>query len=107
MDDLILNEEARGQVVYFLNYQSAFYLIPLNKFAYRYDDIIGSGSVGETEMINKIVGEENITVIIRGIQSPKNWQETEKIEDYVRSTMHYKHNIHGLDVYERSTELSF
>lgn len=107
MDDLILNEEARGQVVYFLNYQSAFYLIPLNKFAYRYDDIIGSGSVGETEMINKIVGEENITVIIRGIQSPKNWQETEKIEDYVRSTMHYKHSIHGFDVYERSTELSF
>lgn len=107
MNNLILNEEARGQAVYFLNYQSAFYLIPLNKFAFRYDDIIGSGSVGETEMINIITAEENITVIIRGIQSPKNWAETEKIEDYVRNTMQYKQSVHGFDMFERSTEVSF
>ena len=103
INKLILNEEARGHTVYFLNYQSTLYLIPLNQFAYRYDDIIGGGSVGETEMINKIAAEENITVIIRGIHSPKNSQETEKIEDYVRSAMRYKQSIHGFDVYEHST----
>lgn len=102
LDILIKNDEASGIEVYFLNYQAALYLIPIDKFAYKYDDIIGEGSLGETETIYKLESSDNnITAIIRGIESEKNWQETSKIEDYVRNCMTYRASIHGFDIYSR------
>ena len=100
MSNFIINEEASGRTVFFLNYQAAFYLIPLDKFSYKYDTI-GRGGYAEQEIIGLLASTPNATVVIRGRQGRENWQETKKIEEYVRNNMKYADSLHGFDVYRR------
>lgn len=100
VDGFIAHEESLGRTVYMLNYQAAFYLIPLDKFSYKYDTI-GSGGYAEQEIINLLASTPNATVLIRGQQGIENWQETKKIEEYVRNNMKYADSLHGFDVYRR------
>lgn len=100
MNSFIENEEANGRTVLFLNYLSAFYLIPMDKFDYKYDTI-GSGGYAEQEMIDLLASKPNATVIIRSYERKENWQETKRIEEYVRETMHYSNSLYGFDVYTK------
>jgi hypothetical protein len=100
IDNLIVREEQSGKQVYFLNSEAAFYLIPLDKFSYRYDSII-SGSPGEEETIQLLSSSQEIVVIIRGQGMEPNWQETRVIENYVRNTMHYNGSLDGFDIFTK------
>ncbi len=100
IDTFIIDEEERGRSVHLINYQAAFYLIPLDKFSRRYDTV-GAGSPAEQEIIKKLAETDKVTVIIKGPDSDENWQETKKIEEYVRETMNYSTSLHGFDVYTK------
>jgi 4-amino-4-deoxy-L-arabinose transferase and related glycosyltransferases of PMT family len=100
VDEFILREEQDGKKVYFFNYQSDYYLIPLDQFSYRYDTVT-NGSPAEQEMIQMLASSQNIVVIIRGEHIPPMRIETRAIEDYVRATMTYVGTVNYFDVYTK------
>lgn len=103
INEYILYQEKKGQNVFFLNYQAPRFLIPLDKFNYRYDTLLTGdiGSMGEKDIIEKISTTENAVVVIAGIPSEMHRFESQAIRDYVRSNMKYTDHLHGFDVYTR------
>ncbi|MEQ8235794.1 MAG: hypothetical protein ABRQ23_03340 [Syntrophomonadaceae bacterium] len=103
IDNFIVKEEQSGKQVFFLNYTAAFYLIPLDKFSYKYDTMfIGNfGTQGEKEVIQQMYGKNNIVVIIGGQGMEPNRQETNFFQEYVRANMNGIGALHGFDVYSK------
>lgn len=103
VDEFIIQEENSGKQIYFLNYRAAFYLIPLDKFNYKFDITFygNMGSNGEEEMIEKLSSSSNIIVLIKGENMLPNRQETKGFETYVRTNMNYMTSVKGFDAYTR------
>lgn len=98
IDKFIIDEEAKGRSVQLINYQAAFFLIPLDRFSYKYDTV-GANSPAEQEIIKSLAETDKVTVIIKSPDSDENWQETKKIDEYIRGAMSYSTSLHGFDVY--------
>jgi hypothetical protein len=98
----IEEEISRGKKIFFLDYQSALYLIPLEIFNYKSDSMLRSDLDADVEnqIIQKISSDENnIIVLVRDRYSSPNRQETDVFVNYVANNMNYLTNIGSYDVY--------
>ena len=103
INDYILNQERSGKNVFFLNYQAPRFLIPLDKFGYRYDTLLTGdlGFKGENDVIEKLANADGAVVLIAGIPSERHRFESQAIQDYVRNNMQYTDHMYGFDIYTR------
>lgn len=101
IDDYLLGEKQKGKQIYFLDYRSSFYLIPLDIFNYKSDEMLRSefGLNGEKEMIQKFSSSNDTVVLIRNEVTIPNRQDSGVFFDYVRNKMNYITSIQEFDVY--------
>ncbi len=100
VNEAILDLEGNGKTVYFLNHQADYYLIPLDRFSYRYD-VVNRGAPEVREIIQLISGAEDIAVIIRGADMEPSRVENQDVEDHTRETMKYLKTVQDFDIYTK------
>jgi len=88
--------------VYILDAEAALYQIPLDIYYKDYDMfLIGNiGSKGEEGQIEKLKNDNNKIVIIKSDGVSLNWQNPNKVREYIKQNMEYKYSILYFDVYE-------
>lgn len=102
IDSFIMSEKQKEKKIFFLDYQSAFYLIPLDIFNYKSDSMLRSEMDQELEdeiIKNLSSPDNNNIVLIRKKDSIPNRQEPDIFVNYVRRNMNYSKTIHNFDVY--------
>lgn len=99
MDSFINSQE---KPVYILDAEAALYQIPLDLYYKDYDMfLIGNiGSEGEKGQIEKLQKDSNKIVIIKSDGVSLNWQNPNKVREYIKQNMEYKYSILYFDVYE-------
>lgn len=99
MDSFISDQD---KPVYILDAEAALYQIPLDIYYKDYDMfLIGNiGSKGEEGQIEKLQNDNNKIVIIKSDGVSLNWQNPNKVRDYIKQNMNYKYSILYFDVYE-------
>lgn len=99
MDSFINSQE---KPVYILDAEAALYQIPLDLYYKDYDMfLIGNiGSEGEKGQIEKLEKDNNKIVIIKSDGVSLNWQNPNKVREYIKQNMEYKYSILYFDVYE-------
>lgn len=99
MDSFINSQE---KPVYILDAEAALYQIPLDIYYKDYDMfLIGNiGSEGEKGQIEKLEKDNNKIVIIKSDGVSLNWQNPNKVREYIKQNMEYKYSILYFDVYE-------
>ena len=98
--DSFINEQEKP--VYILDAEAALYQIPLDLYYKDYDMfLIGNiGSEGEKGQIEKLEKDNNKIVIIKSDGVSLNWQNPNKVREYIKQNMEYKYSILYFDVYE-------
>lgn len=93
---------SQDKPVYILDAEAALYQIPLDIYYKDYDMfLIGNiGSKGEEGQIEKLQNDENKIVIIKSDGVSLNWQNPNKVRDYIKQNMDYKYSILYFDIYE-------
>lgn len=94
--------KSQDKPVYILDAEAALYQIPLDIYYKDYDMfLIGNiGSKGEEGQIEKLQKDTNKIVIIKSDGVSLNWQNPNKVREYVKQNMDYKYSILYFDVYE-------
>ena len=94
--------KSQDKPVYILDAEAALYQIPLDIYYKDYDMfLIGNiGSKGEERQIEKLQKDTNKIVIIKSDGVSLNWQNPNKVREYVKQNMDYKYSILYFDVYE-------
>lgn len=94
--------KSQDKPVYILDAEAALYQIPLDIYYKDYDMfLIGNiGSKGEEGQIEKLQKDTNKIVIIKSDGVSLNWQNPNKVREYVKQNMGYKYSILYFDVYE-------
>lgn len=94
--------KSQDKPVYILDAEAALYQIPLDIYYKDYDMfLIGNiGSKGEEGQIEKLQRDTNKIVIIKSDGVSLNWQNPNKVREYVKQNMDYKYSILYFDVYE-------
>lgn len=99
-----VNEYMQNQdkEVYMLDPASATYTIPLDKYTKNYDMLlIGNlGKDGENGIIQDLQNKENCIILIRNDEYERNWQNPEKVREYVIENMNKIGQISVFDIYE-------
>ena len=95
--------QSSDKQVYILDASSAVYMIPINKYNKNYDMFNKGnfGSGGEDSQIEKIKNE-NAKYLIRSDNYSTNWQNPEKITNYVKENFEKIGNIGIYDIYENT-----
>jgi hypothetical protein len=99
MGEFISSQE---KPVYILDAEAALYQIPLDIYYKDYDMfLIGNlGSKDEQGQIEKLEKDTNKIVIIKSDGVALNWQNPNKVREYVKQNMEYKDSILYFDIYE-------
>lgn len=99
MDSFITSQD---KPVYILDAEAALYQIPLDIYYKDYDMfLIGNiGSKGEEGQIEKLEKDNNKIVIIKSNGVSLNWQNPNKVREYIKQNMSYKYSILYFDIYE-------
>lgn len=94
--------KSQDKPVYILDAEAALYQIPLDIYYKDYDMfLIGNiGSKGEEGQIEKLQKDTNKIVIIKSDGVSLNWQNPNKVREYVKQNMDYKYSILYFDIYE-------
>ena len=94
--------KSQDKPVYILDAEAALYQIPLDIYYKDYDMfLIGNiGSKGEEGQIEKLQKDTNKIVIIKSDGVSLNWQNPNKVREYIKQNMDYKYSILYFDVYE-------
>lgn len=94
--------KSQDKPVYILDAEAALYQIPLDIYYKDYDMfLIGNiGSKGEERQIEKLQKDTNKIVIIKSDGVSLNWQNPNKVREYIKQNMDYKYSILYFDVYE-------
>ena len=94
--------KSQDKPVYILDAEAALYQIPLDIYYKDYDMfLIGNiGSKGEEGQIEKLQKDTNKIVIIKSDGVSLNWQNPNKVREYVKQNIDYKYSILYFDVYE-------
>ena len=94
--------KSQDKPVYILDAEAALYQIPLDIYHKDYDMfLIGNiGSKGEDGQIEKLQKDKNKIVIIKSDGVSLNWQNPNKVREYIKQNMDYKYSILYFDVYE-------
>ena len=94
--------KSQDKPVYILDAEAALYQIPLDIYYKDYDMfLIGNiGSKGEEGQIEKLQRDTNKIVIIKSDGVSLNWQNPNKVREYIKQNMDYKYSILYFDIYE-------
>lgn len=94
--------KSQDKPVYILDAEAALYQIPLDIYYKDYDMfLIGNiGSKGEEGQIEKLQKDTNKIVIIKSDGVSLNWQNPNKVREYIKQNMDYKYSILYFDIYE-------
>lgn len=96
---IILNEKNK---VYILDSDAALFMIPLNKYNKDFDMfLIGNlGSKGEDGQIEKIKElEKNTKILIKNDSRSRNWQNPNKVTEYIKENLNKIGEIEYFDIY--------
>lgn len=99
MDSFITSQD---KPVYILDAEAALYQIPLDIYYKDYDMfLIGNiGAKGEEGQIEKLEKDNNKIVILKSDGVSLNWQNPNKVREYIKQNMSYKYSILYFDIYE-------
>lgn len=106
IDSYILENEAEGKKVYILDAAAAVYMIPLNKYNKNYDMFNKGnfGKNGEDGIIEDISNEANALYLIKKDNYQRNWQNPEKVREYIKKDLKKIDEIFIFDVYTIDVE---
>lgn len=105
IDEFILNQNSLDKDVYILDATAALYMIPLNKYNKDYDLFLKGniGAEGEDGQIKKLEKEdENTIVLIKNKNYIRNWQNPEKVRNYIINNWAKTGEIGCFDIYEKN-----
>lgn len=88
--------------VYILDASAVIYMIPINRYNKNFDMFLNGnlGSQGEFGQIEKIKQETDILVLIKNKNYRRNWQNPEKVRNYIINNMKKIGEIGVFDIYE-------
>ncbi len=101
IDNFILQQNNK---VYVLDATAALYMIPINRYNKDYDMFNKGnlGSKGEEGQIEKLEKEEeNTIVLIMNDKYKRNWQNPEKVREYIINNWTKVGEIENFDIYEK------
>lgn len=96
-------EMLQKEKVYILDSEAALFHIPINIYYKDYDMFLKGnlGSKGEEGQIEHLKNEENIIVLIKSDGIALNWQNPNKVRNYVKNNMQYIGTILYFDAYKK------
>ena len=99
INEFVLSNDKK---VYILDASAVIYMIPINRYNKDFDMFLNGnlGSQGEFGQIEKIKQEKNILILIKNKNYRRNWQNPEKVRDYILNNMNKLGEIGVFDIYE-------
>lgn len=93
----------KDENVYILDAAAAIYTIPINQYTKNYDMfLIGNlGGDGEEGIIDDLQQKENYIILIKNEKYSRNWQNPEKVRNYIINNMNKTGEIDAFDIYEK------
>lgn len=88
--------------VYILDAEAALYMIPIDKYNKNYDMFLKGnlGSRGEEGQIEDLKLMSNKILLIKNEEYNRNWQNPEKVREYIINNMNKKGEIIFFDIYQ-------
>lgn len=101
IDEYIVENKRDGKNVYMLDAEAALYMIPLDIYNKDYDMFLKGnlGANGEDGIIERINQEEDAIYLLK--MDYLNWQNPNKVREYIMDNLDYKGNISIFYVYEK------
>lgn len=101
IDEYIIENRRNGKNVYMLDAEAALYMISLDIYNKDYDMFLKGnlGAKGENGIIERIQREENAVYLLK--MDYLNWQNPNKVRDYIMNNLKYIGNISIFYIYER------
>lgn len=101
IDNYIIDIEEQGKKVYIIDAEAALYNIPLSKYNKDYDLFCKGnlGSKGEQGIIERIKDEDDAIYLIK--KDNLNWQNPNKVREYIINNLKYKGEISIFYIYEK------
>lgn len=104
VSEYIVEQEKNNKNVYILDATAAMYMIPIDHYNKDYDLFLKGnlGSKGEEGQIEKLKQkDENTIVLIINENYGRNWQNPEKVRNYIVNNWTKIGEIYQFDIYER------
>ena len=103
IDEFVLDKEKEQQKVYILDASAALYMIPIDRYNKNYDMFLKGnlGAKGEEGQIENLKKEEDIMVLIINDKYARNWQNPEKVREYIIDEWNKVGEISKFDIYEK------
>lgn len=97
-DYIILSQEK----VYILDATASVYMIPIDRYNKDYDMFLKGnlGKDGEEGQIEKLKNEENAIILIMNSKYKRNWQNPEKVRNYIINNKEKIGEIGNFEIYE-------
>lgn len=104
IDNFILEQNKDGKEVYILDATAAIYMIPIDKYNKDYDMFLKGnlGGKGEEGQIEKLENEANTLILIMNENYRRNWQNPEKVREYIINNWIKVGEIQNFDIYEKT-----
>lgn len=99
----VKNKNLQGKKVYILDKTACLFMISMDKYNKDYDMFMKGnlGAKGEEGQIEKLEKENDIIVLILNQKYPRNWQNPEKVREYIINNWSKKGEIDKFDIYEK------
>lgn len=99
IDTFITSQEKK---VYILDASAAIYMIPIDRYNKDYDMFNKGnlGSLGEEGQIEKLKDSKDKIVLIKNQKYNRNWQNPEKVREYIIENMNKTGEVGVFDIYE-------
>lgn len=103
VDEFILDKEKEQKRVYMLDASAAIYMIPIDKYNKNYDMFLKGnlGAKGEEGQIENLKKEKGVIVLITNDKYTRNWQNPEKVREYIINNWKKTGEISKFDIYEK------
>lgn len=103
IDNFILEQNKEGKAVYILDATAAIYMIPIDKYNKDYDMFLKGniGAKGEEGQIEKLENEPNTLILIMNENYRRNWQNPEKVREYIINNWKKVGEIENFDIYKK------
>ena len=101
--NFILEQNKNGKDVYILDATAALYMIPIDKYNKDYDMFNKGnfGAKGEEGQIEKLKNTNNTLALIMNENYIRNWQNPEKVRNYIIENWTKIGEIRNFDIYEK------
>ena len=103
IDNFILEQNREGKEVYILDATAAIYMIPIDRYNKDYDMFLKGniGAEGEEGQIEKLENEANTVILIMNENYRRNWQNPEKVREYIINNWTKVGEIQNFDIFQK------